>query len=117
MMRGSTRLSGRCALFEQQYHSGHALGDGVLEDDAGRPEADRGSGMAMSVLGNGLSEADNDEDALTVQEAFPAGVSRLGWKAAATTTERKACGGRSEQALQLKGDVYSGRVDPRERRT
>merc|ERR1719409_1104523 len=71
----------------------------------------------MSVLGNGLSEADNDEDALTVQEAKLSMMRRLGASEADLLRVQNNLAaayfalGRSEQALQLKRDVYSGRVD------
>jgi len=109
----------RCGLCEQQYHGvvACALGWACWKTYSGRPEADQVRGMAMSVLGNGLSEADNDEDALTVQEAKLSMMRRLGASEADLLRVQNNLAaayfalGRSEQALQLKRDVYSGRVD------
>ena len=73
--------------------------------------------MAMSVLGNGLSEADNHEDALSVQEAKLSMMRRLGASEQDLLRVQNNLAaayfalGRDEEALQLKRDVYSGRVD------
>jgi hypothetical protein len=73
--------------------------------------------MAMTELGNGLSEADQDEDALSVQEAELSMLRRVGadeenifvvQNNLAITYARL---GRDEEALQMKRDVYSGRLE------
>ena len=51
---------------------------GVLEDVRGAAGDGLGSGLAMNVLGNGLSAAKHHEDALSVREAELAMVRRLG---------------------------------------
>jgi tetratricopeptide (TPR) repeat protein len=105
-----------CSLCEQEYHGAVrcALGWACWKTYVGRPEVEQVRGTAMSVLGNGLFEADHYEDALSVQEAELAMLRRLGADERnilvaqtnlATTYGRL---GREEQALRLKRDVYSG---------
>ena len=82
----------------------------------GRPEADWARRLAMNQLGNGLSEAKQYEDALSVEEANLSTRRRLGapeddmlvaqGNLASTYWEL----GRQEQALQIERDVYSGRL-------
>ena len=69
-----------CSLCEQQYHGVVccALGWACWKTYLGRPEGDRTRGMAMTELGNGLSEANHHEDALSVREANLAMLRRLG---------------------------------------
>ena len=68
----------------------------------------------MSVLGNGLSEAERHEDALVVGEAELSTLRRLGESEhnILTAQTNLACTysslGREEDALRLKRDVYSG---------
>ena len=82
----------------------------------GRPEKDHPRYLAISVLGNGLLSAKRYDDALSVQEAELSMESRLGRTAynllvvqsnLAVTYEKT---GRLESALQMKRDVYSGRL-------
>ena len=80
----------------------------------GRPEGDWARRIAMSVLGSGLSEAGQHEDALIVYEAELAMVRRLGApEESMLVTQSNLAStyqyhGRLEEALRLKRDVYSG---------
>merc|ERR1711938_382703 len=58
-----------CSLCEQRYHGvvRGALGWACWKTYVGRPETDRVHGMAMNLLGLGLSEAGHEEDALSVK--------------------------------------------------
>ena len=70
----------------------------------------------MTQLGNGLTEAEHDEDALTVGEAELSMMRRLG--ASETRILAAQCNlaitydqlGRDEEALSMKRDVYSGHL-------
>ena len=70
----------------------------------------------MTVLGNGLYEANHDEDALTVRETKLSMELRLGAPeenilvAQSNLANTYQVLGRREEALQLKRDVYSGRL-------
>ncbi len=105
-----------CGLCEQRHHGvvRCALGWACWKTYLGRPEADLARRMAITQLGNGLHDADHDEDALSVQEAELAMLRRLG------TSEEDLLGvqgnlansysmlGRFAQAAQIDRDVYSG---------
>ena len=73
-------------------------------------------GFAMSVLGNGLSDAKHHKDALSVREAELATMRRLDDSEDNMLIAQcnLACTyrvlGRHEEALQMKRDVYSGRL-------
>jgi len=69
-----------CSLCEQKYHGvvKCALGWAVWKTYVGRPEANPLRGIAMNVLGLGLSHAKHYVDALTVQEAALSTMRRLG---------------------------------------
>ena len=69
-----------CSLCEQKYHGvvAFALGWACWKAHLGRPERDQARNMAMTQLGNGLSEADQNEDAMSVQEAELSMRRRLG---------------------------------------
>ena len=58
-----------CGLCEQRYHGVAycALGWACWKTYVGRPEADWARVSALTELGNGLSNANYDEDALSVQ--------------------------------------------------
>ena len=107
-----------CSLCEQQYHGAvcGALTWACWKTYVGRPEADVARMSAMSVLGNGLFSAKHNEDALSVREAELAMKRRLGDSEhnilivqgnLAITYDAL---GRLEEALQMKRDVYSGRL-------
>jgi hypothetical protein len=105
-----------CSLCEQRYHGvvKCALGWACWKTYVGRPETDWIRAAAMTTLGNGLSDADRYEDALSVQEAELAIKRRVG----AIEDEILTAQGnlaisygvleRHERALQSKRDVYSG---------
>ena len=107
-----------CSLCEQRYHGvvACALGWACWKTYVGRPETDGIRRTAISVLGNGLSSARHDEDALSVREAELAVMRRLGGSEEnmlalqsnlANTYEVL---GRYERALQMQQAAYSGRV-------
>ncbi len=107
-----------CGLCKQQYHGvvWCALGWACWKTYVGRPEADWARGSAMNLLGNGLAYAEQFKDAVLVYEADLAMLRRLGGSADSilgvqsnlANTYRAL--GRDEQALELKRDVYSGRL-------
>jgi hypothetical protein len=104
-----------CSLCDQLHHGGVmcALGWACWKTYVGRPEADHGRLNAMRMLGNGLSIANCQEDALSVKEAelsmmLRTGVSKevmLAIQTNLSTTYRRA--GRNEEALRMRRDVYS----------
>ena len=107
-----------CGLCEQRYHGvvQCALGWACWRTYVGRLEADWPRRLAINVLGNGLSEAGHDEDALAVGEAELSMKQRLGDSEEhllaaqgnlAVTYEEM---GRHEEALDLQRDVSSGRL-------
>ena len=69
-----------CSLCEQHYHGvvKCALGWACWKTYLGRPEADHARVFALSVLGNGLSDAGHHEDTLSVREAELSVHRRLG---------------------------------------
>ena len=105
-----------CSLCEQRYHGvvRCALGWACWKTYLGRPETAWIRAAAMTALGNGLTEAGQYEDALSVQEAELAMKRRL----RAIEDEILTAQGnlaisygvleRHERALQIKRDVYSG---------
>ena len=106
-----------CGLCEQRYHGVAycALGWACWKTYVGRPEADWARVSALTELGNGLSNANYDEDALSVQEAELSLKRRIG--AASRASVLGAQGnlantykrlGRDDQTLDLRRDVYSG---------
>ena len=107
-----------CGLCEQQYHGvvRSALGWACWKTYVGLPEADRSRGAAMTQLGNGLFEADQNEDALTVGEAELAMKRRLGHSernilcVQGNLANSYKKHGRFAQALSMRRDVYSGRL-------
>jgi hypothetical protein len=107
-----------CSLCEQKYHGvvRCALGWACWKTYLGRPETDMARGMAMNLLGNGLTYADLHEDALTVKEAELSTLRRLG----ADEDELLVVQGnlantyqllhRYDEALPMRREVYSGFV-------
>jgi len=107
-----------CSLCEQEYHGvvRCALGWACWKTYVGRPERDQVRGLAMTVLGNGLTGANRYEDALSVREAELSMLRRLG------ASERSVLAvqgnlavlyeelGRVEEALRMKQDVYAGHL-------
>ena len=72
----------RCSLCEQQYHGvvACALGWACWKTYVGRPETDWARVAAMNVLGTGLTEARQHEEALSVREAELFMLRRLGMR-------------------------------------
>ena len=79
-----------------------------------RPETDWAHGLAMTQLGNGLHDAANHEDALSVRETQLSMRRRLGvpeqnmlvTQGNLARTLRAL--GRLEEAMRMRQDVYSG---------
>ena len=106
-----------CSLCKQRYHGvvQCALGWACWKTYVGRPETDDARGnMAITFLGNGLSQAYHDEDALSVREAQLSTMRRIGASEVqklivqnnlANTYEMV---GRLKQSLSMRRDVYSG---------
>ncbi|CAH0370499.1 unnamed protein product [Pelagomonas calceolata] len=107
-----------CSLCEQDYHGvvRCALGWACWKTYVGRPEADWARGAAMTELGLGLSAVYQHEDALSVGEAELSTLRRLGGTPdnILSVMSNLACTyeliGRSNEALSLRKDVYSGRL-------
>ena len=107
-----------CSLCEQRYHGvvKWALGWACWKTYLSRPEGDTLQFSAMRLLGNGLSNAGHNEEALSVREAELSTLRRVGGTAAhmlvvqgnLATTYKKI--GRIEEALNLYRDVYSGEL-------
>ncbi len=105
-----------CGLCEQDYHGvvKCALGWACWKTYVGRPETSGARRMAMSVLGNGLYDAERYEDALTVKEAELSIRRRLGDSEEAILVVQGNLAntygmlGRYEQALKMRRDVYFG---------
>ena len=108
----------KCSLCEQEHHGvvACALGWGCWKTYVGRPERDLSRISAMRRLGNGLSAAKHQEDALSVNKAELSLLQRLGASEESILAVRHNIAmvyqglGRYEQALQMKRDVYSGRL-------
>ena len=107
-----------CSLCEQEYHGvvRGALGWACWKTYLGRPETDRARLNAMRMLGNGLSIANHQEDALSVRETELSTKRRLGYSensilsVQCNLANSYANLGRHEQALLVRQEVYSGRL-------
>ena len=106
-------LCGLC----KQYHHGVvrcALGWAYWKTYLGRPETDVVRSCAMTQLGNGLAAAHHNEDTLSVGEAELAMMRHLGAPEGVILTLQGNLSstyralGRSEEALSMRRDVYSG---------
>jgi tetratricopeptide (TPR) repeat protein len=106
-----------CSLCEQGYHGVVfcALGWACWKTYVGRPEADMARGMAMSLLGSGLSAVEHyEEDALCVQTAELAMMRRLGASEGAILCAQSNLAGtyrrlgRLDDALRLRQETYPG---------
>ena len=110
------RRWGTCSLCEQHYHGvvRCALGWACWKTYVGRPEAAWTRRDAMNRLGNGLHEAKRHEEALSVREADLATRLHLGdpeeqiLMTQSNLANTYQLLGRSEEALRLRRDVYSG---------
>ena len=108
-----------CSLCEQKYHGvvRCALGWACWRMYLGRPETDEIRGSAMGILGNSLSAAGHHADALTVKEAMLATMRRIGATESSILVTQGNLAityeelGRTERALQMKRDVYSGSLE------
>ena len=108
-----------CGLCKQEYHGvvRCALGWACWRTYLGRSEAHPVRGLAMGQLGAGLSAARQHEDGLAVQEAELALMRRIGTSehnmliAQSNLAATYARLGRKEEALRLRQDVYSGRLE------
>ena len=107
-----------CSLCEQNYHGvvRCALGWACWKTYVGRPETDKFRKCAMRYLGNGLGAAKHDEEALSVREAELAMMRRLGASEESILNVKGNVAlsyegvGRLEASLQMRRDVYSGRL-------
>ena len=105
-----------CSLCEQDYHGivRCALGWACWKTYLGRPETDWARRLALSVLGNGLSDADRDEEALSVREAELSSLQRLGARAENMLIAQGNLANtykalrRLEEAIRMRREVYSG---------
>ena len=105
-----------CSLCEQDYHGVVccALGWACWKTYLGRPETDWARRLALSVLGNGLSDAARDEEALSVREAELSTLRRVGAReenmliAQGNLASTYQMLGRLDEALSMRRDVYSG---------
>ena len=105
-----------CSLCEQHYHGvvRCALGWACWKTYLGRPETNWGRRAAMTQLGNGLSEANHHEDALSVMETELSMRRRVGDSesnilvAQSNLASTYSHLGREEEALRMRQGVYSG---------
>ena len=105
-------------MCEQDYYGvvRCALGWACWKTYVGRPERDEARKCAMTQLGNGLSEANHHEDAISVYEAELAMKRRLGASedhmlgVQNNVANMYAHLGQREKAASLMRDVYSGRL-------
>ena len=108
-----------CSLCEQDYHGvvRCALGWACWKTYLGLSGGDWARRLAMTALGNGLHDADHREDALSVREATLSTYRRLGVSADAILVVQSNLAnsyqrlGRLEEALRMRQDVYSGRLE------
>jgi len=105
-----------CGLCEQDYHGvvRCALGWACWKTYEGRPEEDWTRRSAMAQLGNGLSIAQQHEDALSVKETELAMMRRVGASEAQMLVVQGNLAntyqvlGRCDEDLRLRKEVYSG---------
>ena len=105
-----------CSLCEQEYHGvvGCALGWACWKTYLGRPEVDGSRRMAMTQLGNGLSDAGYHEDALSLRDTELSTERRLGAPQNDILTAQNNLAntyhmlGRLDEAIPLRRGVYSG---------
>ena len=108
-----------CRLCEQDYHGvvSCALGWACWKTYVGRPEANWLRRSAMTALGNGLYDASQHEEALTVDEARLSMLKRSGAseKAVLDAQHNLATSygelGQVEKALSMERDIYAGSVE------
>jgi len=108
----------KCSLCEQKYHGVVicALGWACWKTYVGRPETDLPRRMAITQLGNGLSYAEHNEDALIVMEAEFSIERRLGASGEHMLTMQSNLAsvyealGRCDEAIRMQRDVYTSSV-------
>ena len=108
-----------CGLCKQDYHGvvACALGWACWKTYLGRPEANWLRRSAMTALGNGLYDASQHEEALTVDEARLSMLKRSGAseKAVLDAQHNLASSygelGQVEKALSMERDIYAGSVE------
>ena len=109
-----------CSLCEQKYHGvvACALGWARWKTYVGRPEADQVHSLAMNLLGLGLFDAEQYEDALSVMEALLDAEHRSGLLGEecilATQTNLARCYmalGRLEETVAMNREVYAREKD------
>ena len=108
-----------CSLCEQKYYGvvRCALGWACWKTHGGQPEEAWARGAAMTVLGNGLADVKQYEDALAVREADLAMRRHLGESennilvAQSNLASTYHDLGRAESALSINWDVYSTRLE------
>ena len=107
-----------CSLCEQMYHGvvAGALGWACWKTYVGRPETHRARRVAIGVLGVGLTESRQHEDALSVKEAELSMERRLGASedqilaVQANLANTYQALKRHEEAALMHREVYSGRL-------
>ena len=105
-----------CGLCEQRHHGvvACALGWACWKTYVGRPETDKIRINAMAVLGHGLTESHQHEDALSVREAELSMMRRIGAPEVHILIVQSNLANayhmlrRPGQALRARQDVYSG---------
>ena len=108
----------KCGLCEQEHRGvvSCALGWACWKTYVGRPEGNGTRQCAMTLLGNGLCDAEQDEDALSLREAELSTKRRVGASEesilVAQTNLANTYGflHRREEALSMRRDAYSGYV-------
>ena len=107
-----------CSLCEQNYHGvvRCALGWACWKTYVGQPEENQARSLAMTQLGNGLSQAELHDEAASVRETELSMLRRLGASEhnllivqnnLATTYNAR---GRHDESNRMLRDVYSGRL-------
>ncbi|CAH0379646.1 unnamed protein product [Pelagomonas calceolata] len=107
-----------CSLCEQDYHGvvACALSWACWKTYLGRPKADHIRRVALTQLGNGLSDARHHLDALSVRKTDLLMLRCLGapeenvLAAQGNLASTYQSLGRFEEALSMRRDVYSGRL-------
>jgi len=105
-----------CGLCEQRHHGvvACALSWACWKTYVGRPETDKIRINAMAVLGHGLTESHQHEDALSVREAELSSMRRIGAPEVHILIVQSNLANayhmlrRPGQALRARRDVYSG---------
>jgi tetratricopeptide (TPR) repeat protein len=108
----------KCSLCEQDYHGvvDCALGWACWKTYVGWPETDPARRMAMTKLGNGLTQVGHHKEALSVQEAELSTLRYVGdCEHNILSVQGNLAGtysklGRRAEALSMERDVYYGRL-------